>query len=284
MNQASRRKYADEVGVKIDRLRSKYLRRLYEALTAQVSAFTADVRNRGLTRAQADLYNTITNDRIVPLLNDIHVESGLWFGRRAWREISASITKAGFGFNEAWTEAILAWFQEDNFYTVSRITESTREQILSVLSQGVTAGESIEQMVRRLESPELLLWRARLIARTEIAKGAFVGRKIAADQSEFETDKEWISANDHRTRDSHRQVDGEVISYQSRFQVARKKGGADMMEGPGDPDASVENLANCRCSLATVVRVDANGRPIRKTRISVIQPGDFNRNRTTITI
>lgn len=283
MNQAQRREYSDASEKQMKRYESIYLRKLYTAIRSQIVTFTADMRVRGIARAQAELFNSITNQQIAPVINDLHVNVGLFFGRKAWREINRSVTKAGFGFNEAWTEAIIAFFQNDMFVTVSGITETTRQQILEVLSEAMRTGESIEWIARRLEEPKMLLWRARLIARTEIAKGAFAGRKVAADESEWETDKEWISANDHRTRDGHRAVDGEVISQPSRFQVRHSKG-VDMMEGPGDPDASIANLANCRCSMATVVRVDQRGRPIPKRRITVIQPGEFIRPGQTITI
>jgi uncharacterized protein with gpF-like domain len=139
-------------------------------------------------------------------------------------------------------------------------------------------------MVSQLQSPELTAWRARLIARTELGKAAFAGRKQGEGKSEYEVQKEWIAANDHRTRHSHAAADGQIIDMDARFQISRAKGGADMMEGPGDPDASAENIVNCRCSLATVAKRDERGRLIPKTNIAIIQPGAFNTPRQTITI
>jgi hypothetical protein len=172
--------------------------------------------------------------------------------------------KAGFGLNLKWITDIVNYFQWDLFALVQNITDKTRNQILEVLTRAVNLGESFEWIENQLTSPQLLAWRTRLIARTETAKGAFKGRQLANQDNEWETEKEWISANDHRTRHGHRKVDGEIIDADARFQVQHPKG-FDMMEGPGDPVASAANLCNCRCAQALRAKRDKDGRLIRKT-------------------
>lgn len=287
MNQQDRRTYSQLHISQMNRFERKYLRRMYDAVHAQITDAVSLLRERGIEGARRQIERVMLNDQIPELIRELYTDAGLFFARKTYREIQRSIreqTKA-IGFNEEWTAEIINFFR---LYLLDRasisITETTKQQIFDVLDQGVREGWTIEAIVAQLQNKELIAWRARLIIRTELAKAAFAGRKSAKDKSEYETQKEWISANDHRTRDSHLLVDGEVIDEEARFQVRRKKGGVDMMEGPGDPEGSAENIINCRCSIATVAKRDTRGRLIPKTNIVVIHPGAFNSIRQTITI
>lgn len=279
MTNQQRREYSQTYIHQQNRLERKYVRQIFNALHDQVQAFVDDMNARSLQAAESRLHVTISNEGLMQAIRDLHVESGLFFGRRSYYEIRRSakrkVEKAGFGMNAEWTQAIINWFAQELFALVSNITETTRQQILKVLSQAVEEGWSNDQIVKALQSPELLAWRARLIARTELGKGAFIGRKLAADDSEWEVEKEWVAANDHRTRHSHRTVDGDVIPVENKFQVQTPKGGVELMEGPGDPSASAANICNCRCSMSTRAKRDENGRLIPKTKVIPLGGGQL---------
>jgi uncharacterized protein with gpF-like domain len=279
----NRRDYSKTSERQYKRFERMYLRKVFNALKSQVTPVVNALHSRGHNAAIKAVYAEVINQQVLPTLQDLHTDIGLFFARKSYREIRKSakegknwineiLYKQGMGLNEKWTRDIIEYFSRELFVTVSSITETTREQILSVLQQGLSEGWSIDQIASELQSPELLLWRARLIARTELVKGAFVGTKIASEDSEWETEKEWIAANDHRTRHSHRNVDGVVIDSDDKFKVAKSKGGNDLMDGPGDPTASVENIANCRCSLAVLAKRDAQGKLIPKRNITIISP------------
>lgn len=287
MNQEARKEYAALTIRQSRRIEGKYVRQIFRALQGQVEAFITDMEASGIERARSSLYLQISTEGLEKILIDLHVEAGLFFGRKAYREIQRSakrVEKAGFGFNQEWIQAIIAYFQQDMFALVGNITNTTRNNILEVLEQALNEGQGIDWIASRLREPGINLYRARVIARTELGKGAFAGRAQAVETSEWETTTEWISADDARVRNSHRQVDGEVIDTGSRFQVPRRKGGVDMMLGPGDPSASAENLIQCRCSSAMRAKRDENGRLIPKRNITVIQPGQFVIPRQTILI
>jgi hypothetical protein len=266
-----RREYSQRYIQQLNRLEKNFVRKIFKALFSQVQMFIDDLERNGLQAAQSRLYVSVGNDQIGPVLQELHQQAALYFGKRAYYEIRASakrkIVKAGFGLSEEWLEAIKAFFANEYFSLVQNISDTTRDQLFRVLSQAAEEGWSNDTIVKELKNPELVAWRARLIARTELNKGAFFGRKLAMDDSEWEVEKEWISANDHRTRHSHRAADGDVIDVDGRFSVQTPKGGVDMMDGPGDPTASAANLCNCRCSCATRAKRDENGRLIPKTRI-----------------
>ncbi len=277
MTAKERQVYSQAYVQQMNRLEKKFIRRVYNALVGQVQQFIDDLQANGLQAAQSRLYVSIVgNEEIGPVIQDMHKEAGLYFGKKTYYEIRRSarrkIEKAGFGLSEEWLAALIAFFRDENFELVKDISETTREQIFRVLSKAAEEGLSNDDIVKQLQSPELPAARARLIARTELSKGAFAGRKIAEMDSEWEVEKEWVAANDHRTRHSHRAVDGDVVDVDGKFAVSTPKGGTDYMEGPGDPTASAANLCNCRCSSATRAKRDENGRLIPKARVIPITP------------
>ena len=277
MTAQERQAYSQQYINQMSRLEKKYVRRVYNALVSQVDQFIEDMQANGLQVATNRLYASVPiNEQIGPVIQDMHKEAALYFGRKAYYEIRRSakrkIEKAGFGLNDEWLEAIIAFFRDEYFELVKNISDTTRDQIFRVLSKAAEEGLSNDDIVKQLKAPEINVARARLITRTELGKGAFFGRKLAADDSEWETEKEWIAAHDHRTRHSHRAVDGDVIDADGKFAVSTPKGGTDYMIGPGDPTASAANLCNCRCSSATRAKRDENGRLIPKTRVIPIRP------------
>lgn len=277
MTAKERQAYSQAYVQQMNRLEKKFIRRVYNALVSQVRQFVNDLQANGLQAATSRLYVSIAgNEEIGPVIEQMHKDAGLYFGKKTYYEIRRSarrrIEKAGFGLSEEWLAALIAFFRDENFELVKDISETTREQIFRVLSRAAEEGLSNDDIVKQLQAPKINAARARLIARTELNKGAFAGRKIAMDDSEWETEKEWIAANDHRTRHSHRAVDGDVIDVDGKFAVPTPKGGTDYMEGPGDPTASAANVCNCRCSSATRAKRDENGRLIPKARVIPIAP------------
>ena len=56
---------------------------------------------------------------------------------------------------------------------------------------------------------------------------------------------QWIAASDDRTRDSHLEVDGEIIPIDGKY--------SNGLSYPGDMSGPVEEWINCRCSNAPFV-------------------------------
>lgn len=277
MTANERQAYSQAHIQKMDKLEGKYTRKVYDALISQIDKFIEDMQDKGLQAATNRLHVSVAaNEEIGPVIQDMHKDAGLYFGKKTYYEIRRSakkkIEKAGFGLAEDWLNAIIAFFKNEYFALVKNISDTTKDIIFKVLSQAAEEGWSNDTIVKQLKAPKINAARARLITRTELTKGAFAGRKIAADDSDWETEKEWISAHDHRVRHSHRGVDGDVIDVDSKFEVATPKGGIDYMEGPGDPTASAANLCNCRCTSATRAKRDENGRLIPKTKVIPIGP------------
>lgn len=59
--------------------------------------------------------------------------------------------------------------------------------------------------------------------------------------------KQWRRSGKIHSRWNHDIMDGEVVSGSERFKVPNPSGGFDMMTGPHDPTAPVEQLIHCGC-------------------------------------
>lgn len=249
----------------------EYMRAVYNEIRRPMLRTAEVLKESGEAAARQYAEGVIIVDGIGRTIRDIYVNVGIWSGKKTLAEIRKSVReeKAGFGFNEQWTEDLLNYFR---LFLLSKavipISDTTRNDILNVLNKGITEGWGIDKMAFELERIDLPLSRARTIVRTEIGKAQFFGTELGRRDSGFVTVERWIAARDHRTRHSHRQVNGTVIETGQKFQVARYRNnvviGYDMMTGPGDPEASPENVINCRCTKSVRAKRDANGRPIKK--------------------
>ncbi len=265
----------------------QHLRAVSMALHKQIHPVVTTLREHGIQAAIDSVDVIHINSYLVPPIKDIYSTVGLYFANKTIFDINQSVkekkaggmqgeftleTKGAFGFNEEFLREILAYFAN---YLLSKavlpISETTRQQILEVLNQGMINGWGAEKIATMLESPEFTIVRARLIVRTESNKAMNYGQQLGEAKSDWESTKKWISANDHRTRHSHRLIDDTVLDFKDRFMVPIFKGGkiqiqtgVDMMTGPGDVHASAGNVCNCRCTMSFAAKRDENGRLIPK--------------------
>lgn len=275
MNQAARREYSELFIAQSNRIIRKHLRGIFEAYEWQAKQVLPIIRGKGPEMAIGQISMMALNEKMESVLEDLYVTSGLFFANKGLRDInrqarSMKAKAANFGFNEEWMQRILAYFNENVIYKATNpITISYREVILRILEMGARENWGYDKIAFEISDSKMLLWRARMVARTENLHASFLGLTLAAEKSEYETGKEWIAANDHRTRHGHRKVDGEMVDEDGKFAVGvyTKRGvlkRTEMMFGPGDPQASAENVINCRCTTALVAKRDERGRLIRK--------------------
>lgn len=272
MTQKERKEYIAKYNRRIKLFERQYTKPIYHAVRSQILDFTADIKENGLDDATKRMEMVLMNPRIGIIVKDLYKVVGVYAANAELREINASAKQLkGFGFNLEWIADLVNYFKDYLLTkTVIPITDHIKNEMRRVLILGQNNGWGIEQIIRNLEAPDLVLWRARMIARTEIGKAAFKGRQLGESKSEFELVREWIAAADHRTRHSHWAVDGDKVEPGQEFTVPVYKGktriGEEQMEGPGDPKASLGNIINCRCKTSARVKFE-NGRAVRKVRI-----------------
>ena len=138
---------------------------------------------------------------------------------------------------------------------ITKITTTTRSQIIEQVRSGYAEGWGISKIARAMSSavPSISRSRASLIARTETHNAANTGAFQAASQSSLPFDKIWRSVSDDRTRDSHSDMNGIRVPMDQPFEVPRSDGGVDLMMHVGDRSGgSAGNTINCRCGIGFV--------------------------------
>lgn len=129
------------------------------------------------------------------------------------------------------------------------VTQTTYTGIQAALQEGVTAGESIDQLADRIRGlfDQTYASRAETVARTEVIS-AYNGSTVLTGEQlpdDVVAGQEWIATRDGRTRSAHAAVDGQVVGRGQTFSV-----GGDAMAYPGDPAGAARNTVNCRCAVA----------------------------------
>lgn len=119
----------------------------------------------------------------------------------------------------------------------------------SAITQGILQGETIDQIAKRImdKTGESSYKSAVRNARTAYTGAQNAGRIEGLHQAQrlgIDVKKKWLATLDFRTRDTHRDLDGQVRNVDEPFQVD----GEEIMF-PGDPTAEPALAWNCRCTL-----------------------------------
>jgi len=249
-------------------IQNKYRNGIFEAIREQINYF-ADSYKVG------DVPGFLPTKQLTKVLRELHEEAGLNNALYMRKQIKRQIAKS-----EDNPENRLRWDLNEYFRqyllqnAVLPITETTRRQINQVLLQGSAQGWGVRKMVAALKNTDITKQRAELIVRTESVKSANAGAMFAAADMGIVLNKQWISAQDNRTRRiprdqyDHLHMNGKITGFADKFIVPSTKS-IDAMDYPGDPSGSAGNVCNCRCTVAFIPVRDANGRaiPLSKTLI-----------------
>jgi len=139
-----------------------------------------------------------------------------------------------------------SWFQDYTLTFAKPISKTTEDAMHSIIGKGMMDGLSNQEVQNAIKkyfgSTD---YRAEMIARTETIRAYNAGsQKIFSDWGLEE--KEWSSAHDDRTRETHLAADGQVVKVNKSFTVGGYK-----MDFPGDAShgAPPDEFINCRCSV-----------------------------------
>jgi len=126
--------------------------------------------------------------------------------------------------------------------TLARVTRNINE----ILTKGYTSGKGINVIAQAMTTRfnQLETWEAKRIARTEIhnAHNNAVMKTYETLGVEY---TQWVAADDDRTRDSHVELNGEIIPMGGTY--------SNGLQYPGDTNGDIEEWINCRCSNAPFV-------------------------------
>lgn len=192
------------------------------------------------------------------------------FGRRMTVQVKAmglDLETKVFSFSEFFHSLALAYINLESIRRrITSVAETTRNQIIAQIEKGQADGLGVDAIAKLIEEriPSISRWRGALIARTELHGAANYGAHETAKQTGLELQKQWISVEDHRTRDfgqgdgdvdefDHRSMDGQTVDMDEPFKMPWRKGPDVLCQFPGDPSLPAAASINCRC--ATVFSV-----------------------------
>lgn len=121
--------------------------------------------------------------------------------------------------------------------------------IREAYEQGLSVADAAKLIEARAEDASRVM--AELLARTDlnsIANGGSLLMAQLVDAASAEAGepgvgaKTWVTAGDERVRPDHAEADGQAVPLDQPFDV-----GGEQLMYPGDPQGSLEQIANCRC-------------------------------------
>lgn len=124
----------------------------------------------------------------------------------------------------------------DNPRAQYRITDKTRELLRGLVEQAISGGDSTDVLANRIRTGAAFSrGRARVIARTEIARADSVGSLIGWDETGLVTGKSWLTAGDELVSDACESNAGQ--------------GRVDLFFDYGDGVQAPPEHPNCRCVI-----------------------------------
>lgn len=248
-----------------------YSPKIDKALAGQYKQFTNNI-HLGI-----NALDHIDTTPLVKVIRNIYMDAGIVYGAKIRSDfVKQGIIKrsevkqyAGFdepeekarmpiGFSQEMADLIAEYFQQDIFDVCAEMTDYTKEIIKRVLTESYGAGLGINDIVKKLESPELSAARSRTIARTETVTAANQGAMFVAKNTGLPLRKSWLSAKDFRVRGNkpkdkgnHKIMDGQSVGIDDYFHLQNgvtilQPGGRKQENGKPVPK---EEVISCRCCV-----------------------------------
>ena len=148
-------------------------------------------------------------------------------------------------------EEIESWASTAADSTLDTITKDAAHWLRGAHEEGLSIDEISAQINEELFDNRLEGYVSERAARTGTLGTSNAGKHATHEDLDSVVAERWVATGDDRTRDSHVAADGQVVAVGDTFSV-----GGDELEHPGDPNGSLEEIVNCRCTVVGVFRDD----------------------------
>ena len=167
---------------------------------------------------------------------------------------SNNLSSQSMPFQQDAANKILAKFATRN---VTSVVQSSLSTLKNIISTSFDEGVGVNELAARIEESfnGISTSKATTIARTETLSAVSIGQELKrlAFKKAFPKEAKgmkrlWLSAKDDKVRDSHENVDGEVVEAGKKF--------ANGLKFPREPGAPAEEVINCRCTFVDFLEED----------------------------
>jgi SPP1 gp7 family putative phage head morphogenesis protein len=144
------------------------------------------------------------------------------------------------------SETVLDVLKEHVFDAADTTMARVSGDVMGILQDAYDSGLGIDEAARNLRDnvfEDLKTWEAERIARTEIHSAQGQGSASILDQ--YADYEQWATAGDDRVRDSHQDLDGQIVAAGDAY--------SNGLLYPGDPAGDAEEVINCRCEQVAYV-------------------------------
>ena len=133
------------------------------------------------------------------------------------------------------------------------ISQTTGATMKQVIEKGLLEGDSVEEIAQSISQSKVFgIKRARTIARTESTKAinlASIQAYNTAMKDGISIRKEWLSARDDLVRETHQELDGQIVGVNEMFTVPST---GQQSVSPSAFGVPAEDI-NCRCTILPIV-------------------------------
>lgn len=249
------------------RLQSRYERRAFVLFRSSLRKSANRVPWEQLDKGNYKmlLEFNINDKEVEKAYYDIYLNIGTSHGKKVGDAIDKEIKAFSPDlFSQTFKNLLIDFIRNTLGLKISTVRKSLVEYLIKEIEKGITAGTPVREIAANMQklvnSNTFYRWQALRIARTETTAAANFGAISVADTFGVPMDKEWISANDARTRRTppdrydHAALDGKTVAQNALFE----DNGA-FLRFPGDPKAPAGTVINCRCTVALVPKRRADG-------------------------
>tara|TARA_Y100000310_G_scaffold315722_2_gene366578 strand:+ start:5862 stop:9002 length:3141 start_codon:yes stop_codon:yes gene_type:complete len=189
--------------------------------------------------------------------------------RRFGNRILAAVQKARWDLEvkdagDTFRKRVEDWVVTYGGEKIVNISNTTMNQVRSAIQQGESEGMNVREtakLIVQTTGGTIAKMRSRVIARTEVHQAAVAGGDFAAEELNDDLDldlvREWLAAEDLRTRPSHARADGQRRDMETPFDIGGYK-----LQRPGDPNAPAHETIQCRCVVGYVTPEDRDDEQI----------------------
>lgn len=245
----------------MDKLRQRQEIQTYRIVRRNVLNIVKSIpfNNMAKLTYEALIYSNVSERQIKDMYKEIYTKLCEPQYKRTQRQLKADID---------FESVIMQWLNTNAGLRIVSVHSTLIEAIIKVIADGYKNNLSVAEITRNLQNK--FGWfkaQALRIARTETTTATNLATYLAAENSDYELQKTWISAQDNRTRRppkspfDHLDMNGVTVDVNRPFFV-----GGEELEYPGDPNGAAGNIINCRCKVVFTVKENADGLPIRKIK------------------
>lgn len=205
------------------------------------------------------IYSNVTEAQIKEMYKEIYTLLCAPQYKRTQRQLKSELS---------FEAVIIQWLNTNAGLRIVSVHQTLIEAIINVIADGYEQNLSVADITRNLQNK--FGWfkaQALRIARTETTTATNLATTLAAENSDYQLQKTWISAQDNRTRRppkspfDHLDMNGVTVDAERPFFV-----GGEELEYPGAPNGQAGNIINCRCKVVYTVKEDTDGLPMRKIK------------------